>query len=198
MIHIIKILLIIFLLLLVVNNGLRLNAINKSNSLSTFGLKMKINPSSSKYDEEMLKIERDKLELRKSEIEIEKMKISSAEKVKMMELNYTKEMHKTDSNAKKFQNVILVFAIISFSIFGTQLTNALLGKVTTSATLLQSFYELGLDIKMQVGKIAEKIYYFIGIIGFAKLISIIFDDVIKVVHFTWRMISSKFLRIIRR
>jgi hypothetical protein len=92
----------------------------------------------------------------------------------------------------------LVFAIISFSIFGTQLTNALLGKVTTFATLLQSFYDLGLDIKMQVGKIAEKIYYFIAIIGFAKLISILFDDVIKVLHFTWRMISSKFLRIIRR
>ena len=126
------------------------------------------NNGGSKYNEEMLKIEHENLKLKAQELELESFKFNRTVEMKMMELNNSNEMKMMELNNSKendrINNAISVFAIISFLIFSAQLRDGLLGKITTSTSLLQSFYDLGIGIKSLMGKISAKLYLSAGII----------------------------------
>ena len=126
-------------------------------------IKMSIfdNNTGSKYNEEMLKIEHEILKLKAQELEMKMMELNNSKEMKMMELNNSKE----DGRIK---NAISVFAIISFLIFSAQLRDGLLGKITTSTSLLQSFYDLGISIKSLMGKISAKLYLSSAIFNYSQ------------------------------
>ena len=118
--------------------------------------------TNSSWNEEMMKIEHENLKLKAQELELESfkfnrtvemkmMELNNSNEMKMMELNNSKEMKMMELNNSKendrINNAISVFAIISFLIFSVQLRDGLLGKITTSTSLLQSFCDLGISIK---------------------------------------------------
>ena len=120
-----------------------------------------------KLKEEMLKIEHEKLKLKARELEMD-----------MMKFNITNKMNMNESNSKfinaRINNVICVFAITAFLIFSGQLRDGLLGKITTSTSLVHSFYDFGINIKSLVVKLSAKLKY-----GFAAVIIVVVVVVLK-------------------
>ena len=131
-----------------------------------------------KLKEEMLKIEHEKLKLKARELEMDMMKFNIANKIDMMKFNITNKMSINELNSKfinaRINNVICVFAIIAFLIFSVQLRDGLLGKITTLTSLVQSFYDFGINIKSLVVKLSAKLKY-----GFAAVIIVVVVVVLK-------------------
>ena len=196
-----------------------------SNIRTARGMSIFNNNAGSKYNEEMLKIEHENLKLKTQELELESfkfnrtvemkmmelnnsnemkmMELNNSKEMKMMELNNSKEMKMMELNNSKendrINNAISVFAIISFLIFSAQLRDGLLGKITTSTSLLQSFYDLGIGIKSLMGKISAKLYLSSAIIvAIIVIISRQTDHMLKGLYGTWHIICMNILRIIRR
>jgi hypothetical protein len=153
-----------------------------------------------KLKEEMLKIEHEKLKLKARELEMDMVKFNITKEMDMVKFNITKEMdmvkfnntNKIDMvkfnitnkmsinelNSKiinaRINNVICVFAITAFLIFSVQLRDGLLGKITTLTSLVQSFYDFGINIKSLVVKLSAKLKY-----GFAAVIIVVVVVVLK-------------------
>lgn len=169
-------------------------------------IKMSIFDNGRKYNDEMLKIESEKLKLRAEELELERMKLNTTINMKIMELNSTKEAHIMEVNSSKemkimelnSKNAISIFAIIAFLIFSVQLRDGLLGKITTLTSLLQSFYDLGIEIKTLMGKKPAKVFYSVGFISIIVAFVSRIDHILKWLYGPLRTICSKALRTIRR
>jgi hypothetical protein len=158
-------------------------------------IKMSIFDNGRKYNDELLKIENEKLKIRAEELELERMKLNIAQEMKIMELNTTKEAQIMEINSK---NAISIFAIIAFLIFSVQLRDGLLGKITTLTSLLQSFYDLGIEVKTLMGKLPAKVFYSVGFISIIVALVSRIDHILEWLYGPWRTICSKALRIIRR
>jgi hypothetical protein len=180
-------------------------------------IKMSIFDNGRKYNDELLKIENEKLKIRAEELELERMKLNIAQEMKIMEINSTKEAQIMEVNSSKemkimelnttkeaqimeinSKNAISIFAIIAFLIFSVQLRDGLLGKITTLTSLLQSFYDLGIEVKTLMGKLPAKVFYSVGFISIIVALVSRIDRILKWLYRPWRTICSKALRIIRR
>jgi hypothetical protein len=142
-----------------------------------------------KLKEEMLKIEHEKLKLKARELEMDMVKFNitkemdmvkfnNTNKIDMVKFNITNKMSINELNSKiinaRINNVICVFAITAFLIFSVQLRDGLLGKITTLTSLVQSFYDFGINIKSLVVKLSAKLKY-----GFAAVIIVVVVVVLK-------------------
>ena len=148
---------------------------------------MSIIDNGRKVNDEMLRIENEKLRLRAQELEMERLKLNCSVEMKIMEIN-----------TKNTENAISIFAILAFLIFSVQLKDGLLGRTTTLTTLLQSFYDLRIEIKTLMGKISAKVFYSAAFISVVVVVVSRNGHILKWLYGPWQTICSKVIRIKRR